>query len=202
MEVELKSRKTGCNLQVGAEVPFKSNYNFSGRWKTAWGRLSCHIAGQNTYQTWSKDQWRGCRVHASCFQVGNRWIQGGVIYGIATQTAESRAKTNQLCSLLEERLLDHSQGLRFIAGDFNQEHGNLESVNRWLDKGWINKCTTMGRAKTWKTNLANLSWKNNQGSFVLKPGASHVLARCPCRPTYFADHACLWAEFRDLGKPP
>ena len=91
-------------------------------------------------RTWKDDQWKGCRVHASCFQLGTRWVQGGVIYGHAAQptTQETRSRTNELASLLHERLVLQSQGLRFIAGDFNQEDGQIECMRDWADRGWIN----------------------------------------------------------------
>ena len=201
MEVELKSRKTGYNLQVGAEVPLKSNtVSAVGGKQLGVGFLATSPCRTLT-KTWSNDQGRGCRVHAACFQVGNRWIQGGVIYGIATQTAESRAKTNQLCCLLEERLLDHSQGLRFIAGDFNQEHGNLECVNRWIDKGWIN-AQQWAEQKLGKPISPTCHGKTTKDHLYFSPELALYLKDVHVDPTYFADHACLWAEFRDLGKPP
>ena len=68
-------------------------------------------------RTWKDDQWKGCRVHASCFQLGTRWVQGGVTYGHAAQptTQETRSRTNELASLLHERLVLQSQGLLGIS---------------------------------------------------------------------------------------
>ena len=68
-------------------------------------------------RTWKDDQWKGCRVHASCFQLGTRWVQGGVTYGHAAQptTQETRSRTNELSSLLHERLVLQSQGLLGIS---------------------------------------------------------------------------------------
>ena len=201
MAVEFKARHTGYNLQLGAEVPLKSNtVSAVGGKQIGVGFLSTAPCRALT-QTWSSDQWKGCRVHASCFQVNNRWVQGGVVYGIAAQTSESKCKTNQLCCLLEERIINQSQGLRFIAGDFNQGHGNLESVNRWMEKGWVN-AQVWAQQKLGKPILPTCHGKTTKDHLYLSPELALYLEDVHVDSTFFADHSCLWGQFRDLGKPP
>ena len=201
MAVELGSRNTGYNLQLGAEVPLKSNtVSAVGGKQLGVGFLSTAPCRSLT-RTWGQDQWKGCRIHASCFQVGNRWIQGGVIYGIAAQTAETRSKTNQLCCLLEERLLNQSQGLRFIAGDFNQEHGALDSVHRWMERGWVN-AQIWASQKLGKPIQPTCHGTTTKDHLYFSPELAMYLKDVHIDSTFFADHACVWAQFSDFSKPP
>eukprot|EP00438_Fugacium_kawagutii_P019754 Skav205109 [mRNA] locus=scaffold2918:243503:244606:- [translate_table: standard] len=90
--------------------------------------------------TWPKEEWEKNRFHMACFQVGERAIQGAVIYGHAhhTESIATKLQTEQVCHWVTDRMLDQSTGLRFIAGDFNQRDGDLESMRNWTAKGWIN----------------------------------------------------------------
>ncbi len=201
MAVELKARQTGYNLQLGAEVPLKSQtVSAVGGKQVGVGFLSTAPCRALT-KTWGHDQWKGCRIHASCFQIGNRWVQGGVVYGFASQTAENREKTNQLCCLLEERLLEHSQGLRFIAGDFNHDHGALASTDRWIEKGWVN-IQIWAEQKLGKPIQPTCHGTTTKDHIYVSPELAMYLQDVHIDSTYFADHACLWAQFSDFSKPP
>ena len=85
----------------------------------------------------AKDAWEEGRFHVACFQASERWIQGGVVSGYASHPhmAITKENTDKQCQYLTDRLLNHSQGLRFIGGDFNQPHGNLLNMVKWLDAG-------------------------------------------------------------------
>lgn len=90
-------------------------------------------------QTWPTEIWETQRIHAACFQVGCRFIQGGVIYGHAFQSETTRARqlTDDLCQHMTDRLIAQSQGMRFFGGDFNQRDGAIDSMAQWTDKGWV-----------------------------------------------------------------
>ena len=78
--------------------------------------------------TWPEAAWLENRFQVTCFQIGERWIQGGVVYGHAVPpgTIETRLKTDAVCSHVTEGLSLQSQGLRFVGGDFNQPDEHLK----------------------------------------------------------------------------
>ena len=200
---ELKAQKCNLQAQLGAEVAPKSEtISAIGGKQLGVGFLS-NLPCRSMTRAWDEDQWKGCRVHASCFQVGARWIQGGVIYGYASQptTLETRQKTNGLAQLLDDRLVNHSKGLRFIAGDFNQDNGQIECMTKWADEGWVN-------IQVWATQkfgtpiTPTCHGKTVKDHVFVSPELAMYLKTVQVDNTFFADHACLWATFHDLGSPP
>ncbi len=200
---ELNTCKAGYQMQMGADVPLRSSSVSSlGGKQRGVGFLSTAPCRSMTHN-WDVQKWRTNRIHASCFQIGSRWIQGGVVYGFSAlpTSPETREKTEQLCQLLDNRIVESSHGLRFIAGDFNQENGILPSMQKWLSSGWVN-------AQQWANDVMNQQiFKTCKGvstkdHIFLSPELAMYLKRVCVDDSYFKDHACLWTEFTDLGKPP
>lgn len=139
-QAELKIHKTGYFAQLGAPVPTRTATITSiGGKQRGVGFLST-VPCRAMTPTWSSSQWEENRVHCSCFLVGNRWIQGGVVYGFAKQptTHTTKAKTEEVCQLVYQRLVEQSSGLRFIAGDFNQDHLGIPMMQSLANQGWVN----------------------------------------------------------------
>ena len=88
----------------------------------------------------------------------------GVVYGFAKQptTHTTKAKTEEVCQLVYQRLVEQSSGLRFIAGDFNQDHLGIPMMQSLANQGWVN-------AQQWaqqvlgKPILTNMQRDNNKG---------------------------------------
>jgi hypothetical protein len=83
---ELKYHKAGYHLQAGADTPCRSNTAtaIAGKHRGVAFLSTCPSRAMTA--TWPKQQWEESRFHASCFQVGSRWVQGGVVYGHAAQS--------------------------------------------------------------------------------------------------------------------
>ena len=200
---ELATCKAGYKMQMGADVPLRSSSVSSlGGKQRGVGFLSTAPCRSMTHN-WEVQQWKTNRVHASCFQIGSRWIQGGVVYGHSAlpTSPETRSKTDQLCSVLDQRLVESSHGLRFIAGDFNQENGILPCMQKWLRQGWVN---LQQWAKDKKDQPIQKTCKgvSTKDHIFLSPELAMYLHRAVVDDTFFKDHACLWAEFTDIGRPP
>ena len=200
---ELHTCKAGYNMQMGADVPLRSSSVSSiGGKQRGVGFLSTAPCRSMTHN-WNVQQWKSNRIHASCFQVGSRWIQGGVVYGYSAlpTSPETRAKTEELCALLDNRIVEASNGLRFIAGDFNQENGILPSMQKWLNQGWIN-AQQWANEKFQQDIAKTCKGVSTKDHIFLSPELAMYLQRVCVDDTYFKDHVCLWTQFTDLGKPP
>ena len=154
---ELIHHKTGYHLQTGANTPTRSNTvtAIAGKHRGVAFLSTCPARAMTS--TWPKESWDEARFHMSCFQVQQRWVQGGVVYGHAAQaeTLATKAKTDKICQHVTTRLLQHSHGLRFIAGDFNQPDGALPSMQQWKEAGWVN-AQQWALEKAQKTNRCDL----------------------------------------------
>ena len=203
LKIELAAQSCGYNMQMGADVAPKSQTVSAVGGKQLGVGFLTSLPCRSMTRTWEDDQWKGCRVHASCFQVGARWIQGGVIYGHASQptTIETRTKTNTLATLLNDRLVNQSQGLRFIAGDFNQEDGQIEVMREWVDKGWVN-IQTWAQQRFGTSAVPTCHGKTVKDHVYVSPELAAYLKSVHVDSSFFADHACLWAKFEDLSRPP
>ena len=201
LKAELAFHKTGYHMHMGAPVPPRSQtISTVGGKQRGVGFLTTE-PGRAMTSTWPKEAWHENRFHAACFQMGNRWVQGGVIYGYAVQPhcISTRQSTDQQCQYLTDRLLNQSTGLRFIAGDFNQEAGVLDNMQAWADAGWI-QCwaqQTLG-----KPIAATCKHKTTVDHLYVSPELAMYLKDVFVEHDWFPDHAILRATFNSLEAPP
>ena len=203
MHRELSLHKTGLTLQAGAPVPSRSNtLSAIGGRQRGVGFLT-NTPHRCMTASWTKEQWYENRIHSSCFLVANRWIQGGVLYGYPKQpdTLETKQKTENQCQLLIQRLAIHSSGLRFIAGDFNQPHGGIQSMQQLCGLGWIS-VQHWAQTKFNKPVQPTCKGSTTVDHIFVSPELALYLNDVQVDPTLFPDHAILWAQFDSLGKPP
>ena len=200
---ELKYHKAGYHLQAGADTPCRSNTAtaIAGKHRGVAFLSTCPSRAMTA--TWPKQQWEESRFHASCFQVGSRWVQGGVVYGHAAQaeTIATRTKTDQICQYITERLLQHSHGLRFIAGDLNQPDGALQNMLAWKEAGWVN-VQQWALERLGKPIEVTCKNKTTKDHIYVSPELAQYLKDVEVQQDWFPDHAVLIAKFHPLGKPP
>eukprot|EP00438_Fugacium_kawagutii_P013170 Skav223276 [mRNA] locus=scaffold3424:235852:240345:+ [translate_table: standard] len=152
---------------------------------------------------WSPEVLEEARVHVGCFQVGSRYLQGGVIYGHAfhTETNATKQATDTLCGHLTSRLVDQSTGLRFIAGDFNQPDGVLEHPRLWKEKGWVHvqewAATHLGIPQ--RPTCKGVTYVDH---VYLSPELAEYLVGVAYDDTAFSDHAALGAILAFPEAPP
>lgn len=200
---ELKFHCKHFHTQLGSPVPHRSAAVSSIGGKNLGTGFITDCATRPMSATWEKQTWEQCRFHISCFQVGHRWIQGAVIYGHSFQsnTTATRLDTESICQIVSERLIAQSSGLRFIAGDFNQGHGELESMRRWEQMGWVN-------LQIWARDHLGIPIRpTSKGStpidhLYLSPELAVYLRDIQVDDTYFADHAILAATLEFPEAPP
>ena len=200
---ELSLHKIGMQPQLGAPVPPKScTVSAIGGKHRGVGFISNTPSRQMT-QTWSKEEWNQNRIHAACFLMANRWVQGGVVYGYAHEpdTLASKQLTDHQIQLLINRLVINSQGLRFIAGDFNQVLNGTQAMQTLTDLGWVN-VQVWARDKLGKAIQPTCKGVNTKDHIYLSPELAAYLRDVHVEDTWFKDHAVLWATFDSLGSPP
>ena len=200
---ELNLHKVGMQSQLGAPVPLKSSTitAIGGRHRGV-GFISNTPSRQMT-QTWTREEWFQNRIHAACFLMANRWVQGGVIYGYAHEpdTIASKQLTDSQIQLLIDRLVTNSQGLRFIAGDFNQLIDSTPAMQSLTDLGWVN-VQVWARDKLGKDIRPTCKGVNAKDHIYVSPELAAYLRDVQVDDTWFKDHAAIWASFHSLGDPP
>ena len=200
---ELKHNHTGFQIQMGAPVPPKSaSISAVGGKHRGVGFIATMPCRAMT-ATWTPELWAENRVHAATFQFGHRSVQGGVVYGHAVQPESilTKQRTDLQCRALTARLVHHSRGLRFIAGDFNQVDGGVTSMVEWANSGWIN-------IQKWAFDVLGKAIQNTchgtttKDHVFVSPELAMYLHDVATDDSWFSDHALLWATFDPFGHPP
>ena len=200
---ELKFHKVGLNMQMGAPVPARSStVSAIGGKQRGVGFLST-TPNRVMTSTWPESLWTQSRIHAASFQFGHRTVQGAVVYGFAVQpeTAATKQQTDLQCQAITHRMLRCSSGLRFIAGDFNQLDGGIDSMQEWATQGWVN-------IQKWAYDThgqeiqPTCKQKTTKDHVFVSPELARYLKAVHIDNTIFSDHAVLWASFDSFGKPP
>lgn len=200
---QLKFFQTGLQAQMGSPVPLRSQTVSAIAGKHRGVGFVCSTPHRAMTATWPSQAWAEGRFHVACFQAGERWIQGGVVYGFASQPhiTVTKQQTDRQCQFLTERLLDQSDGLRFIGGDFNQPNAGVPNMEKWLDAGWINvqqwALQTLGKPIEFTCKQ-----KTTVDHLFVSPQLGMYLRNVEIQHDWFADHSVLMAHFADLGSPP
>ena len=189
-ETEFRFHDVGLQLHAGAPVPTRSNTVSAVGGKHRGVAFLSSVPGRAMTPTWTKEEWMQNRFHCASFAVGRRWIQGAVIYGFAAapDTLATRDATDKICQMATKRLVEQSTGLRFIAGDFNQEHLNLPSMQLWQDLGWVNaqQWASQVLGKQIQPTCKGVTVKDH---VYLSPELAMYLEYVVVDPTLFKDHA-------------
>ena len=190
LQKELAYHKAGYHLQTGAMTPTRSNTISSIAGKHRGVAFLSTSPCRTMSATWPKSDWDAARFHVSCFQVGQRWVQGGVIYGYAAQpeTSATKTKTEELCQHVIKRLLQHSQGLRFIAGDLNQPDDALPSMQQLKEAGWVN-VQQWAMEKLNKPIQVTCKNKSTKDHIYVSPELAMYLKDCEVQHDWFPDHS-------------
>ena len=118
---ELASQTNYC-MQMGTPVPPRSNTFTAIGGKHRGVGFLCNTPSRTLMNDWDQPTKNLNRLHTSCFQFHKHTVIGGAIYGYAVQpeTVSTRQQTDLLCQHLTDAVVKGQKGLRFIAGDFNQ----------------------------------------------------------------------------------
>ena len=199
------SIKLECKAQLGAAVPLRSHTPSAIGGKHRGVGFITTAPNRAMTATWPETAWRGRAVfHVACFQIGERWIQGGVIYGHAVHPetlVTPRKRLTPFVPMSLHALVHQSHGLRFIDGDFNQPDGALANMSHWADAGWVN-VQFWAQQKLGKPVEATCKQKTTKDHLYVSPQLAMYLKDVEVQHDWFADHSILIARFHPLGNPP
>ena len=162
-----------------------------------------HVPGRPLHHDWPKEVWHSARLQAAAFQVGQRWIQGGICYGYAknASTKEVQQRTDQLLKHLTDRIVLQSHGPRFIMGDFNQTWNTLDQIKIWREYGFIE--AQHYALSRWNQPIkATCKGKTVKDYIWLSKELLPFVHSVEVDDTWFADHAIIKVTLTDLGQSP
>eukprot|EP00438_Fugacium_kawagutii_P001377 Skav209295 [mRNA] locus=scaffold994:15616:25217:+ [translate_table: standard] len=159
-------------------------------------RLKQHLAG------WSSEQYQSSRLAAASFLVGTSWVTGGVAYGYAqSSNAELKQCTEELLQELTSKVVLPGHHYAFVAGDFNQEPGVLDTPRRWEACGW-KEIQDIAYARWGLTPTTTCKHKTRKDYLYISPGLQSLLLSVSNEWETFADHSILRATFAMPSAPP
>ena len=195
---ELHAKCPKFKFHGGAHAPYRSPSPMAVGGKQVGVGFLTSCPFRPIQQGWDQDSYSTSRVAASRFFVGSEWITGGVLYGFAlkSDTREVQQATDALLAQLVAKVSQQSSGPRFIAGDFNQRPGVLESVSQLQECGWAD-VQDLAKAR-WGIEPQNTCKQSSRKDYVLlSPELQGSLIGVKVLPDLFADHSVLIGVFAD-----
>lgn len=123
-------------LHGGAPAPLRTGSTWAGKW-TGVAVLS-DFPTATLDVPWPSEHWDSGRVLMTRHWVNNLPVNLGTIYGYAQGPTWPRAQqlTDQLLETFTVEMVLGMSGVRILAGDFNQEPGQLVQQQIWMRHGW------------------------------------------------------------------
>ena len=197
---ELKLQKSQLKVYHSAYAPRLSNSLGSIGGKASGVAFMSEFPGHNMHHRWPKRLSSEARTHVSAFNIDGVWIRAGVAYGYAKRPnyCETRDRTDELLSLITDRIVHQSHGPRIIIGDFNQEFGRLPQEQVWTQHGFV-EVQQVARAK-WGQEIAITCKGSSTKDFIwISKELIPFLSGVEVDHHMFADHSVLMAKFQPLG---
>ena len=195
---ELRFRRSPIRVVPGAPAPPLTNSIGCVGGKCTGVAFLSHFPIRALPSNFNEGQWNTGRIQVAAAHVGNAWLRMGVAYGFSAnnKNVATMQRTDDLLSELTERIVFQAHGPRAIMGDFNC-HSNLPQFDIWREHGFIEI-----------QDLAMLRWQQEvrptyrNTTTIDKVWISADLAarvtQVTVDPTYFADHACVYAAISGL----
>ena len=158
--------------------------------------------GHNMHHNWPHNLHSTARTHVGAFNVDGQWIRVGVCYGYAkwANNHETRDHTDELLSLITERIVFQSHGPRVILGDFNQLAGVLPQETIWAQHGFV-EVQQYARA-AWNRPIQHTCKGSTTKDFMwVSRELLPYLQDLTMDHHMFADHSILMATFARMSIP-
>ena len=200
-ELALHKSPLKCYASHAAPPLSKATGSIGG--KAAGVSVLTPFPGHNMHHKWPSRLHSTARTHAAAVNVDGIWIRIGVCYGYAkwANNHETRDHTDELLSLLTERIVFQSNGPRAIIGDFNQLAGVLPQEAIWAQHGFV-EVQSFAQA-AWNKPIQPTCKGSTTKDFIwvsreLLPYLEDVYLD----QHLFSDHAVLMAQFKQMKIPP
>ena len=155
--------------------------------------------GRALPQSFPAPVWQTARIQVAGFCVEDVWVQGGIIYGYASQLNGTAPKilTDQLADYAIQRIALEAIGPRFIMGDFNALGDDLPCLQHLRSLGFRELQEVA--AVRWGHEVQMTCKDRTQPDLIfLSPELQHCLVGIEIVPDLFADHAVVSGIFRGM----
>eukprot|EP00435_Cladocopium_sp_Y103_P006334 s3326_g2.t1 len=200
---EMIWQKTKFTMTHGAPAPPKNNsLRTLGGKHTGVAFLSTHPIRSLAHH-WTKEDYETGRCLATAAYIDRHWVTMGTVYGFneGAHSIEVQQHTDRLLSGLTSRIVDGSQGLRMISGDWNLDRTLIPQADYWESKGWIEAQQLAHRL--WNRSIMCTCKRTTVKDFLyLSPEMVPYVEDVQLDWNHFADHATILVFLRDFDKPP
>ena len=158
--------------------------------------------GHNMHHKWPHKLHSTARTHVGAFNIDGQWIRVGACYGYAkwANNHETRDHTDELLSLITERIVFQSHGPRIILGDFNQLAGVLPQETIWAQHGFVEVQQYANAA--WNRPIQYTCKGSTTKDFMWVSGELlPFLQDITMDHHMFADHSVVMAHFGRMSVP-
>ena len=155
--------------------------------------------GRALPQNFPAQVWQTARIQVAGFCVEDVWVQGGIIYGYASQINGTAPKilTDQIADYVIQRIALEAVGPRFIMGDFNASRDELPCLQHLQSLGF--REIQEVAAERWGHEVQMTCKDRTQPDQIfLSPELQHCLLGIEVVPDLFADHAVISGTFRGM----
>ncbi len=178
----------------GAHVPCRSTVSFIGAWSgvavvSQWPSRALPV-------DWPDAVHASSRLVCSTSFVHDVWISGVTVYGTPTGPTHPNAK------LTTNRLLHHaimriaqSSGPRFVAGDWNHDLEDLESIDGLMALGF-REVQELHFAMTGIHPKPTCKMKTRRDFLFISPELQNLFVGCQVDHCAWPDHSAVIASFR------
>eukprot|EP00435_Cladocopium_sp_Y103_P043937 s1625_g12.t1 len=200
---EMIWQKTKFTMTHGAPAPPKNNpLRTLGGKHTGVAFLSTHPIRTLAHH-WTKADFDTGRCLATAAYIDQRWVTMGTVYGFneGAHSVEVQQHTDRLLTGLTSRIVDGSQGLRMISGDWNLDRSLIPQADYWESKGWVEAQQLANRL--WNRPIMCTCKKTTVKDFLyLSPEMIPYVEDVQLDWNHFADHATILVFLQDFDRPP
>ena len=159
-----------------------------------------HHPGRNLPVHWPESLHQEARTHVSSFCVQGTWIDVGILYGYAHRPTNvaTQTKTDQLLSLLVDRIVNECTGPRILMGDWNQPYGVLDQEKVLLSKGFV-EVQILGKSLWNREPIPTCKGSTIKDFIWISPELIPRLIDIQVDQFAFPDHALLSAVFKPFS---
>ena len=197
---EMQSHRIAAKYLSSKPAPLiRSSVGVIGGKCTGVGFVS-HHPGRNLPVTWPEELHQEARTHVAGFCIQGTWIKVGVVYGYAHRPTNvaTQSKTDQLLSLVVDRIANECSGPRIIMGDWNQPYGTLTQEKLLVAKGFV-EVQVLAKAM-WNRTPENTCKNSTIKDYIwISPELIPNFLSVDVDPHAFPDHAVITARFKHFS---
>ena len=198
---ELNFCKSKFKFWAGKPAHRKSNSLGSVGGKCMGVGVLTDLPARNMQVDWPVELHNEARTHCTAVYVNGIWMKVGVFYGYAKNPKNvlTRKKSDELLSLLTDRIVYNSFGPRIIMGDFNQGIHDLPQTKLWAQEGFVE--IQQWAKLRWNYDIhATCKGKTTKDFVWVSREVLPFVADVCVDSTWFADHSIVYAKLTSLPK--